>query len=82
MSGSVAIIVAGIAAVGSITVGFLTARVNHTKTLIDGLAREVERLTGRVEALEDSRQRDARYIDILVQHISDGKPPPPPPRPE
>ena len=82
MSGSVAVIVAGIAAVGSITVGFLTARTNHTKTLIDGLAREVERLTGRVEALEDSHQMDARYIDILVQHISDGKPPPPPPRPE
>ena len=82
MSGSVAIIVAVVSAVGGVTVAFFTARVNHTKNLIDGLAHEVERLTDRVDSLETSRQKDARYIDILIAHISDGKPPPPPPRPD
>lgn len=35
----------------------------------------------RIESLEKERRNDHDYIQILIQHILDRKPPPPPARP-
>lgn len=41
---------------------------------------QIERLTMRVDKLEEDREDDAEHIRVLEAWIWSGKPPPPPPR--
>jgi hypothetical protein len=43
---------------------------------------ELEDVRQKVERLEQQRELDAAYIDLLELHIWQGKPPPPPARPQ